>query len=192
MRPVSSATASPPRRRRQTPEGRRASSANAVTHGLTSRVLFGRDTQMVEEIAAAFLGVTPRTPAAWEAACRAAEAHLDVLHCDAAMLHLVREAEDDAATYAAEKASDRKVELALLKRGWGRRPTAGLPLQDLIYRKYRGPPRNTTRRHLILCSKLAPKLQTLDRYAASARARRRRAIDDLDRILGNAAKLHQW
>ena len=187
MSSASPATASPPRRRRQTPEGRRASSSNAVTHGLTSRVIFGRDTQRIEEVAAAFLGVAPRTPAAWEAACLAAEAHLDVLRCDAAMLHLMHEAEDDDATYTAEKASDRKVEFGLLKRAWGRRPTAGLPLQELIYRKYRGPPRNTTRRHVILLAKLAPELETLSRYAASARARRRQAIEELDRLLGGVA-----
>jgi hypothetical protein len=69
------------------------------------------------------LGDTPRTPAAWEAACGAAEAHLDVLRCDAAMLHLMREAEDDDATYAAAKASDRKVEFGLLNaRGVGGQP----------------------------------------------------------------------
>ena len=45
MSAPSEATASPPRRRRRTPEGSRASAANAVTHGLTSRVLFGRDAQ---------------------------------------------------------------------------------------------------------------------------------------------------
>ena len=172
------------RRTRKSAAGRRASAANALTHGLTSRSLYGRDLGMVELLAEAFIGEGPRTPRSFEAASLAAAAHIDVLRSDAALLYLLRAAEEDASTFRDETAGDPKAERALLKRALMRKPVAGDALQDLIYRAYPGPPRNTMRRHLILHCRMAEKLEALSRYAASARARRRRAVEELDRILG--------
>jgi hypothetical protein len=163
--------------------GRRASAGNALTHALTARLLRTLDKERIEEVAQAFLGGSPRSAAAWEAATRAAEAHVDVLRIEAECLRLTRAAEDDANTFAEEKPWDRKAELILLRRGWSGRSVAGAPLRDLIFRKYRGAPRDATRRHAVLLRKVTPKLVTLGRYAAAARARRRQAIEALDRIL---------